>query len=155
MDYMFQEGFFGIGAPFFMDVVIVIVALLPFLVFGGIWLASQGKYSTHKFAQIFIFLVSVVVIGYFEYGVRIGGGFELSAQKSNLPYWFLLSFLIIHIAIAVVTVVYWVRVLNFAFNSNYHFRPTGFRVTKHAKMGQKLSRYIVLTSITGIMVYLL
>ncbi len=154
MDYMFKVGFLGTNAPFFMDIVTIIVALLPLLILTAISFAINGKYKAHKFAQMFIFVVSLVVIGYFEYGVRFGGGFEEFAKHSSLPYDFLFYFLILHIGIALITLVLWLRTLRLAFNSNYHFRASGFYKTKHAKMGKSLLKWIVMTSVTGIMVYL-
>ncbi len=153
MNYMFKTGFLGTNAPFFMDVVTIIVSLLPLLIFAAISLVASGKYKDHKIAQIFIFIVSVIVVGYFEFGIKIGGGFEEFSKNSSLPYEFLLGFLLFHIAIAVVTLILWANTLYSALDSNYHFRTTGFQTTKHGKMGKNLSKWIVLTSITGLMVY--
>ncbi|MDD5359114.1 MAG: DUF420 domain-containing protein [Sulfurovaceae bacterium] len=153
MDYMFKIGFLGTNAPFFMDVVTIIVALLPLLLLIGISLAKNGKYKSHKVAQIFIFIVSAIVIGYFEYGVRIGGGFEKFAKNSSLPYDFLFYFLIFHVFIAITTLFLWIRAIRFAFDSNYHFRVSSFYDTRHAKMGKYLLKWIILTGVTGIMVY--
>lgn len=55
MNYMFKTGFLGTNAPFFMDVVTIIVALLPLLIFVATSLAASGKYKEHKIAQIFIY----------------------------------------------------------------------------------------------------
>jgi putative membrane protein len=151
---MFKTGFLGTNAPFFMDIATIIVALLPLLIFAAISFAANGKYKEHKIAHIFIFVVSVVVVGYFEYGVRIGGGFEEFSKNSSLPYEFLLGFLLFHICIAIITLILWARALYFEPDSNYHFRTTGFQKTKHAKMGKNLSKWIVLTSVTGLMVYI-
>ncbi|MBD3797826.1 MAG: DUF420 domain-containing protein, partial [Campylobacterales bacterium] len=84
MNYMFKTGFLGTNAPFFMDAVTVIVALLPLLVFAAVSLAEKGKYEKHKNTHIIIFIVSVIVVGYFEFGVRIGGGFEEFSKNSSL-----------------------------------------------------------------------
>ncbi len=154
MDYMFQAGFLSTNAPFFMDIVTIIVALLPLLIFIATSFAVNGKYKSHKFAQIFIFIVSVVVVGYFEYGVRIGGGFEKFAKDSSLPYNFLFYFLIFHVFIAITTLLLWIRTIYYGFDSNYHFKLSSFNPTRHAKMGKKLSKWIILTSVTGIMVYI-
>jgi putative membrane protein len=155
MGYMFESGFLGTGAPFFMDIVTIIVSLLPILIFGATSLAANGRYEQHKFFQLLIFVVSVIVVGYFEYGVRIGGGFEQFSQNSSLPYLFLISFLIFHICIAVITLILWVITIYLAYDKNYHFRTNGFQTTKHGKMGKLLSKWIILTSVTGIMVYVL
>ncbi|MDQ7067856.1 MAG: hypothetical protein Q9M40_07695 [Sulfurimonas sp.] len=41
MNYMFESGFLGTKAPFFMDFVTLLVALLPVLVYGAILLAKK------------------------------------------------------------------------------------------------------------------
>ena len=42
MDYIFQTGFLGTRAPLFMDIVSVIVAALPFLIYKSSW-RGTGK----------------------------------------------------------------------------------------------------------------
>ncbi|MDD3775960.1 MAG: DUF420 domain-containing protein, partial [Sulfurovaceae bacterium] len=84
MNYMFEAGFLGTRAPFFMDMVTLIVVLLPLLLSGTILLAKIGRYEAHKIAQVALFVVSVIVVGYFEYGVRIGGGFDEFVKGSSL-----------------------------------------------------------------------
>ncbi len=74
--YMFGAGFFGTRAPFFMDLVTLIVSLLPFLVAIAISFARNKHYKVHAYLQIFIFAFSVIVLTYFEYGVRVSGGFN-------------------------------------------------------------------------------
>ena len=71
LDYMFHQGFFGTRAPFFMDIVTLIVAVLPFLVMGAILLAKNRHYRAHAYTQISIFAVSVIVVSYFEYGAVV------------------------------------------------------------------------------------
>jgi len=41
MNYMFQPGFLGTRAPFFMDFVTLIVAFLPLLIGVAIWTAPR------------------------------------------------------------------------------------------------------------------
>ena len=45
LGYMFESGFFGTRAPFFMDIVTLIVALLPFLVAVAISFARNKYYK--------------------------------------------------------------------------------------------------------------
>ncbi|NEW59683.1 DUF420 domain-containing protein, partial [Sulfurovum sp. bin170] len=39
MEYMFEAGFLGTRAPLFMDIIVIIVGLLPFLIAFTIWTA--------------------------------------------------------------------------------------------------------------------
>ena len=59
MDYMFSSGFLGTRAPFFMDVVMIIVALLPFLVAVAIGFARKYRYELHSITQTIIFIFSI------------------------------------------------------------------------------------------------
>ena len=147
MDYMFEVGFLGTRAPLFMDVVTLIVALLPFLVAGAIYLAKIKKYKLHSYAQIFIFAFSVIVIFYFELGVRVGGGFNTFMDGSAVAHNYAFFVLILHIAIAVITLVLWFVTLIKA----KKFLSQGI----HKKMGKITFLGIILTTLSSMWVYLL
>lgn len=144
---MFETGFLGTRAPFFMDVVTLIVALLPLLVASAILLARAKKYKLHSYAQIFIFAFSVIVLGYFETGVRIVGGFDAFMQKSSVSYDYAFIVLIFHIAIAVITVIVWAITIFMA--------KKLLKQNKHKKIGLITFMGVTLTSLTGIWVYFL
>ena len=155
MEYMFAKGFFGTGAPFFMDLVTLVVALLPFLVYLGIIFARRGYYDLHRWYQWVLFLFSLLVVGWFEYGVRVGGGFQSYVKGADLPKTLLLIFLILHIVIAVLTVLWWNRTLVRA-DSNYrHGNLPGGYTLRHIRAGTLSAVGIFLTSLTGIWIYLL
>lgn len=141
---MFVEGFLGTRAPFFMDFVTLIVALLPFLMMGAIKLATYKKYKAHAIAQIVLFIVSVIVVAYFEVGVRVAGGFDAFMKSSEVSYDYALYVLIFHIIIAVSTLVLWV--LTFSKN-----KKNG----SHKLFGMFTFLGIIATSFTGIWVYML
>jgi len=147
MDYMFDIGFLGTRAPFFMDFVTLIVALLPFLVAGAIYLAKIKKYKLHALAQTTIFIFAVVVLVYFEIGVRVGGGFNAFMEGSQVSHGYAFFVLMLHIAIAVATILIWGTSL---------FRAKKFLATKvHKLLGQISFVGILLTSLSGIWVYFL
>jgi putative membrane protein len=155
MDYMFGEGFLGTRAPLFMDFVTLIVALLPFLVMGAIILSRKKSYAMHALAQKIILVTSVIVVGYFEYGVRLGGGFTTFVEGTSVSYDYALYVLLFHIAIAVITLALWVMTMykaHKAFSANS--LPGSFSLS-HKKFGMATFTGIVLTSLTGIWVYML
>ncbi len=149
MQYMFEQGFLGTRAPFFMDFTTLIVALLPFLVIFAIYFAKKRNYSTHAFLQIVILFISLVIIGYFEYGVRLGGGFEEYIKESSVDLTLALSILILHIIIATITLYLWIEIIIKAKKrqnlSSYSHKDAGIRVFKG----------IVLTSLSGIWIYII
>ena len=128
MELMFSEGFLGTKAPLFMDVVTLIVAFLPLLVFGGITLARKRVYFLHMLVQNIIFFISVVVVAYFELGVRVGGGFNAFMQESGVSYNYALIVLVLHIIIATLTLFYWSYTI---ISGNYHYFKNCFQESFH------------------------
>jgi len=147
LDYMFHPGFFGTRAPFFMDLVTLIVALLPLLVASAIYLAKTKRYKAHAYAQIFIFAFSVIVLGYFETGVRMVGGFDSFMQESMVSHNYAFIVLIFHIAISVITLIVWATTIFMA--------KKQIQLKKHKKAGLITFVGVVMTSLTGIWVYFL
>ena len=155
MDYMFQTGFLGTRAPFFMDFVTLIVAFLPLLVLGAISLAKIKSYKLHAFTQTLIFIFSVIVVGYFEYGVRLGGGFDAFMEKSSISHSYALWVLVVHIIIAVLTLGIWISTMYSSMKDSNNNNLPGRASLAHKKAGIRTFIGIFLTSFTGIWVYLL
>jgi len=155
MDYMFKAGFLGTKAPFFMDFVTLLVALLPLLVYGAIILARKKMFLAHTIVQNIIFIAAVVVVAYFEVGVRVGGGFDAFMEGSGVPYTYALIVLILHIVIAVVMLFYWTITI---INGNIDYkkgRLPGYASRSHKVSAFKTYLAIIFTSFSGIWVYLL
>jgi len=155
MHAMFQAGFLGTKAPFFMDIVTLVVAFLPLLVYGAVFLARKKMFFLHMLAQNTIFLVSFIIVAYFELGVRVGGGFDGFMQASDVSYTYALVVLIVHIIIATLTFLYWVRTI---LSANYQYFKKllpGRASYSHRLSAIKTFLGIVFTSFSGIWVYLL
>ncbi|OIP53651.1 MAG: hypothetical protein AUK54_08280 [Helicobacteraceae bacterium CG2_30_36_10] len=147
MEYMFQQGFFGTRAPFFMDLVTLIVALLPLLVAVAIYFARKKSYKLHAFSQVFIYIFSVIVVSYFEFGVRFGGGFNLFMQGSSISHNYAFAVLMFHIAIAIITLIIWTVTIIMV--------KKQLATNTHKKVGMMTFAGVVMTSLTGIWVYAL
>jgi len=154
MSYMFDKGFLGTNAPFFMDLVTLIVALLPLLVGIAISFAKRKNYSLHLYVQTIIFVVSVLIFGYFEYGVRLFGGYEALAKNTTVSHNYLFIVLVIHIFISVITLGIWTSTILKA-KKDYHNGNLGTYSLSHKKAGFRTYVGITLTSLSGIWVYLL
>lgn len=155
MDVMFQPGFLGTRAPLFMDIVSVIVALLPFLIYGAIMLAKKKNYTAHEKVQKLLFIVSVLVVGFFEYGVRMEGGYKNLMEGTSVSHDYLLYVLIFHIIISVITLFLWIITL---YRGNRYKRQAtlpGLYSQSHKKDGQRTFVGIILTMLTGAWVYML
>ena len=146
MDYMFQEGFLGTRAPLFMDSVTLIVAFLPIIMAGAIFLAQRKKYKAHAMLQRVLFFVSIAVIIYFEFGVRVGGGFSLFMTKSSVSHSYALSVLVVHIVIALIGLLLWSLTL---------FRVKQFSQKRHKLFGYITLVAMMLTSLSSMWVYLI
>ena len=155
MDYMFQDGFLGTRAPFFMDFVMIIVALLPLLVMGAISIAKVKAYRLHAMVQNIIFVISFIVVAYFEYGVRAGGGFEAFMEESHTSHSYFIYVLIFHIAVAVISLVIWVRTLWLARDATNNNNLPGNYSQIHKRAGQLTFFAIFMTAFTGMWVYIL
>ena len=141
MNIFLQQGFLS-KAPLFIDITTVIVAILPLLVWFAIRVAQNGNIELHKKLQLTLFIFSVIVLVFFEYFIRVIGGvekFELNIDKTLF-----FTILIIHIIIAVVTLFLWIYTI-----------IKSSEPTKHKKAAIFAFSGIVLTSITGIIVYIL
>lgn len=147
LEYMFHPGFYGTRSPFFMDVVISIVPLLPFLVIGAIMLAKKKHYKAHAIVQITIFAVSVIVLSYFEYGVRVSGGFSSFMEGSGVGHNYAFIVLVFHIAISVITLLIW--------GTTIFTAKKQLQLNKHKRAGYLTFGGVIATSLTGVWVYFL
>jgi putative membrane protein len=152
---MFETGFLGTRAPFFMDFVTLIVALLPLLILIAISLAKRKSYKAHAITQTVIFIVSIILFGYFEYGVRLGGGFDTFMEESHISHNYALWVLIIHIIISTITLGIWASTLISARKETHNKSLPGTFSNAHKKAGIRTFIGISLIAFTGIWVYLL
>ena len=155
MEYMFEAGFLGTKAPLFMDMVTLIVAFLPLLVYGAILLARKKMFKTHMIFQNIIFIFSLIVVTYFELGVRVGGGFDAFMSESNVSYTYALIVLIVHIIIAITMLYFWSQTI---ISGNYNYMKSilpGKASNAHKLLAVKTFISIIFTSFSGVWVYLL
>jgi putative membrane protein len=155
MDYMFQAGFLGTRAPFFMDFVVIIVALLPILVAIAISFAKKHNYASHALVHKIIFGVAVIVVGYFEYGVRAGGGYEGFIEGSSVSHAYAFYVLIFHIIVATIGFGIWIYTIWSARKDRQSNTLPGLYSASHIKAGRRAFVWIVATAITGVWVYVL
>lgn len=155
MDYLFTSGFLGTRAPLFMDIVSVIVAALPFLIYGAITLAKKGNYDAHESVQKLLFVISVIVVAFFEYGVRMEGGYKNLMEGSSVSHDYLLYVLIFHIIISVTTLILWIKALYYAKRYKRQSTLPGLYSQAHKKDGIRTFIGIILTMLTGAWVYAL
>ena len=150
---MFGSGFLGTSAPFYMDFITVYFALLPFLLFISIRFAIQKEYQKHYLSQLVIFIMTLVVVVVFEVGVRVSDGFMEFMKNAHVSYGFMLTYLIIHVSIALGSVVLWSALIYSAVKS-YKLENLGV-TSSHKKVGKLVFLGLTLTSYMGVGVYYL
>jgi putative membrane protein len=151
---MFETGFMGTRALLYMDIVTLFFAILPFLVAYSISFAIRGDIKKHYLSQISIFVTTILMVVVFEVGVRFSGGYVEFIKSSSVNFTFLTIFLIVHIIIALATVILWVIQL---YSAMSHFKSEGAgssHFAKHKRIAKWLFSGIVITSIMGCMIYL-
>lgn len=148
---MFELGFLGTRAAFYMDLVTIYFAVLPFLLAFSIRQAVIGNISLHYKSQISILVLTVVMVLIFETGVRISGGFVEYVKMSPISYDFLLIFLTVHILVALLAVAGWIYLIITSYKTYQREGREG--MGKHRKMGKWIFAALTLTSIMGCSIY--
>ena len=149
---MFESGFLGTRALWFMDVVTLWFGLLPFLMGGAVWMAMRKNYVAHKRFQTVLFAVTLAMVVLFEVGVRFSGGFAAYAEQSGVSFGSLVTLLAVHILIAVAAVGMWAWLLIDALR---RYRQSGEAAPGHKRNGWIVFAGMTLTSFFGVMIYLL
>lgn len=147
LEFMNLPGFFGTRAPLFMDIVSLIVATLPFLMLGIISLARKEQYKLHALLQGLLYIVSVLVLTFFEIGVRFVGGFKSFMEGSHVGHDYAFIVLIFHIMVSVITLIIWTTTLIMA--------KKQLKLRKHKRAGWLTFIGVTLTMLTGMWVYLI
>ena len=150
---MFELGFLGTRAPLFMDILTLYFALVPFLVAGSIILAAKKKLLLHSYSQMAIFIMTLVMVVFFEIGVRVDGGFNAYMHESALSYGAVLAYLIFHILFALVSMIAWGITIYSAYKA-YRTEGMGSSYFKvHRKRARWVFLAIVINSILGVSMY--
>ncbi|OUR72228.1 hypothetical protein A9Q76_04220 [Arcobacter sp. 31_11_sub10_T18] len=147
---MLEKGFLFTKAPLFLDIATVYFFILPFLLFFSIRYAIRGNYKKHINSQIAIFIISMVMITFFEIGMRMEGGFFALMKQSTFEYTPLFIFLLVHIIIATITIFSWIYLIY----TSYVSYKKGELIAHHVKLARYTVGGICITSTMGIMIYL-
>ena len=150
---MFEVGFLGTRAPFFMDVVTLYFALLPFLVAFSIYLAVKGKYQKHFRSQTVVFVLTLLMVVVFEIGVRADGGFHAYMQESSISYRGAVIYLVVHILFALMTMIAWAMTIYSSYKAYKEAGMAASYFTLHKKRARWLFLAIVINSIMGTLMY--
>lgn len=149
---MFEAGFLGTRALWFMDLVTLWFAVLPFLMALAILFAVLKKVVLHMRLQTILFVITLLMVVVFEVGVRLTGGFAAYAQNSTLAIEALSVLLAVHIFIAVAAVGGWSWLL---IDSVRRYRAAGAVSAAHKRYGRWVFAGMTTTSVLGVLIYVL
>lgn len=149
----FEPGFLGTRAPMYLDLVALYFMALPFLLFISIRFAVKGNIKAHLKSQLAIFIMTLVMIVVFEVGMRLAGGFKEYIKESSVPYSFFITFLIVHILVAIATVNLWSYQIISSVKSYKKGTLIGENAQRHKKIGKYLMIGITITLIQAGCIY--
>ena len=148
---MFSTGFLGTTAPLYLDIITIYFALLPFLLFFSISYAIKKDFKKHYYSQVIVFAVTLIVVVYFEVGVRISGGIVEFMKSANISYIFMIPYLIVHVSIALVSVIVWAALI-YGGIKNYILEKKDIP-SSHAKFGRYVFLGMTISSFMGVGIY--
>lgn len=151
---MFQSGFLGTNASFYMDFSTLYFTFLPFLLLFAIRYAIKKEYRKHLQSQITIFIITLIIIVIFEVGIRIEDGFVHFAKHSLLPFSTLFTFLVIHIIIAVLSLVLWAYLIANTYKYYSREQFSSSLINSHKRLGKILFLALSLSSMMGVLMYI-
>ena len=149
----FEPGFMGTRAPMYLDIVGVFFFLLPFMLFVSIRWAIKGEIKKHFISQVVIFVLTLIFVVVFEAGMRLAGGFQEYIKASPVPYNFFISFLIVHILVAIATFNLWSYQLITSVKAYRKGELVGDVAKKHKKLARILVIGIFVTIAQGVGIY--
>ena len=149
------DGFLGTRAPLMVDVVFaamfVVVAVLAWSVYQ---VKVRRRYSVHKWTQITLGVILLVVVILFEIDIRLHGWEERAAGKiGGQPAAAVVWALYVHLVFAISSVILWPITIGLALASF----PVPPRPGPHSRIHIPLARTaaadMVLTALTGWIFY--
>jgi len=150
---MFEAGFFGTRAPLYLDVVGLFFVFLPFLMAISIMFAIKGDIRKHLNSQLSLFIVTMVMVVVFEVGMRLSGGFLEYMKSSPISLTFMSIFLVIHIIIALLTVLLWAYQLIASMKAYKNSTMDTVYKMRHKKIGRFVFIGLMVTSVMGGSIY--
>jgi len=126
VEYLFDIGFLGTRAPYYMDGIVVYLLSLPILMTFSILLVGYKKYGLHRFMQTLLFLLTLSVLLVFNYGIYTIGEKEL------------FYLLIIELFFSILMLIMWLSVLLFAGADRRRRGLPGLYTSSHRKSGKRL-----------------
>ena len=148
VEYLFDIGFLGTRAPYYIDGIIVYLLLLPILIMFSISLASSRKYALHRFMQTVLFLLTLVAVVSFNYGIHMIEDFDKLMSVSSVNYNQAFYILVLETILSMIMLILWLSTLLFAISDRRRRALPGFYSRSHKTSGRRLFVVIILAILT-------
>ena len=152
---MFPQGFLGTRADLLMDIVIVaLLAVVPIVIYN--WrLARNRRYARHKNLQIALAALLAVVVGLFEYNLRLQGGIFVATSASGYAGTATLNFWIyLHTFFAITTIFIWLGLIAASVRRFPNPPVPGEFSAAHRRWGRMGMIWMLVTGVTSLPVYI-
>lgn len=146
-------GFLGTRASFYIDTIVIFLAILPFVIALSIFFAINGRFKLHKFIQTLFFILTLISLALFAYIVHYKEGLETLLLQSSMMQLEALIFLGLHAFLAIITLIVWMFTLIYASEDRKRRALPGLYSENHKKLGRALFLGILFTSLSGIGIY--
>lgn len=151
---MFPRGFLGTRADLLMDIVIIaLVAVVPIVLWN--WqLARSGRWQQHKRMQIGLAVLLALVVGLFEYNLRLQGGIFEATRASSYAGTATLNFWIwFHTFFAITTLLVWIGLITASLRRFPNPPVPGAFSPRHRFWGRIGMVWMLATGVTSLPVY--
>ncbi len=151
---MLPPGFLGTRADVLVDIILLATAVTPFLMLYAFRLARRANYAEHRRAQIILPSVMLVAVVLFEIDIRMSGA-DAFLAGSSFPYKrFLSVFLVVHVAVAIISFLGWVVLATISSRRFLKVLPGSFSAI-HRFYGKLIFSGVTFTAVSGIALYFL
>ena len=116
----------------------------------AVFLALKKLFKAHAYVQMALFVFTMVVVLYFELGIRLDGGYFAYIEKTSLPRDYMSIYMAIHIFIAVVSILLWGYHIVRSFRE-YRLKKSVYG--NHKIVGRAVFAGISITSYMGVGLY--
>lgn len=149
------DGFLGTRAPFMIDVVsLAMVGVVLVLAWSVYQVKIRRRYWLHKWTQITLGVVLLVVVILFEIDIRLHGWEDRAAQQiGGHPEPIVIAALWVHLVFAVSTVILWPVTIGLAIKNFGEPPAPGPHSRIHVPLARTAAADMVLTAITGWIFY--
>lgn len=144
MAYLFDVGFLGTQAIYYIDVIVVYLLFLPILMGFSISLATRRMYGLNRFIQTLLLILTLSSLVIFNYEIN---GMDSIVDKS------LSIIIMIEMFLSSLLSVMWITLLLFSIEDRRRRGLPGLYSASHKKSGRRVFIVMLLTVLSNLYLY--